>query len=60
MKTYGREPNGLYTAWLKEDFELSDQFSNESEGAHNQHFAPVTQDQIDSAENIMWIIKRID
>lgn len=58
---YGSGPNGPYSPWLKEDFERNEQFHDESEREHtNQHFAPATRDQIDSTENIMWIIKHID
>lgn len=30
------------------------------QGARNQRFAAATQEQMDSSENIKWIIKRID
>lgn len=43
------------------DFEPSDQFRDESVREHTiSILLPATRDQIDSAENIMWIIKRID
>lgn len=55
---YGSEPNGFYSPVIRK--RILNWMTNSVMGTHNQHFAPAAEDQIDSTENIMWIIKCID
>ena len=50
------------SGWLKEDFKLNDQFTNQSDGEREINiFYPVwPRDKLIPQENIMWMIKHID